>query len=580
MRKETIFSILIISLLLLSTNIFDSEESYELDEGVYTNLAENTGNSGSDIHINWLNSWFSNDHNGFDFEISGSLLQTDPATGDLSMNSESELISSNGVGVKVTAFGTSHNTYYDVQVQLWGLHKDPDTGSFTKIRHGFEKSSSDNLTNSESIDFGEILFFSIDSNDGTVYPRRDGCYWFEAKISLESAPNREQYLVIESEKIDFSPNGSTSCPNQSTQSNNFDSDDDGWADYYENLTDDTLIWYDSETSPISDDDNDGVPDYRDICPLTLLNSYVDPTGCAYSDDDNDGVPDHIDMCLSTRPVTNSFVNRSGCTYLDGDNDGVPDHIDMCPETKEKLFVDSSGCVDLDNDNDGIPNSRDQCSDTNSTDYVGPDGCRIDNHSVTLVENKCDSSKMFDCTSPLVLISGGLVGGVATNATINRLRRPKKPETSKSDESNNESSNPEQDKEPTDGNTEENRESNKEDDENRKSKKRDDEKSECSIPIFILEDAICGEQYSCDLTSLVDGYEPTDKFVAENIGSGNWASVSSSGIISGLPEIKDSDLTKILVRVTNSKGLWADVEIRINLRKNSSGVNNPPKWINS
>ena len=218
----------------------------------------------------------------------------------------------------------------------------------------------------------------------------------------------------------------------------------------------------------------------------------------------------------TRPVTNSFVNRSGCTYLDDDNDGVPDHIDMCPDTKQKLFVDSSGCVDLDNDNDGIPNSRDQCSDTNSTDYVGPDGCKIDNYSVPLVENKCDSSKMFDCTSPMVLIGGGLVGGVTTNATINRLRKPKKPETSKFDNSNNEGSNQEQGNEPTDGNTEENRESNKEDDEYRrskeddedhKSKKKDDKKSECSIPIFILEDAICGEQYSCDLTSLVDGYEP-------------------------------------------------------------------------
>tara|TARA_B100000401_G_C52505092_1_gene576879 strand:- start:97 stop:693 length:597 start_codon:yes stop_codon:yes gene_type:complete len=198
--------------------------------------------------------------------------------------------------------------------------------------------------------------------------------------------------------------------------------------------------------------------------------------------------------------------------------------------------------------------------------------------------------MFDCTSPLVLIGGGLVGGVTTNATINRLRKPKKPETSKFDDSNNEGSNQEQDKEPTDGNTEEDRESNKEDDENRrskeeddenrKSKKKDDEKSECSIPIFILEDAICGEEYSYDLTSLVDGYESTDKFVAENIGSGNWASVSSSGIISGLPEIKDCDLTKIFVRVTNSKGLWADVEIRINVRKNSSEGNNPPKWIKS
>ena len=140
-----------------------------------------------------------------------------------------------------------------------------------------------------------------------------------------------------------------------------DSDDDNWPDKYENWTTSETIWDDIETTPISDDDKDGIPDYSDTCPSTQPGSYVNSTGCAYKDNDIDGVPDHVDLCQNTN---------------------------------QKQFVNSAGCVDLDNDNDGIPNSRDQCIDTKSTDYVGPDGCKIDNNSVTLVDNKCDSSKML------------------------------------------------------------------------------------------------------------------------------------------------------------------------------------------
>ena len=104
------------------------------------------------------------------------------------MNSESELPSSSGVEVEVQLLALPDNSY-DVHLQLWGLHKDL---MILDLLHGFRNttSSSDNLTNSDPIDFGEILFFSIDSSDGTVYPRIDGCYWFEARISLQSSPYR------------------------------------------------------------------------------------------------------------------------------------------------------------------------------------------------------------------------------------------------------------------------------------------------------------------------------------------------------------------------------------------------------
>ena len=75
--------------------------------------------------------------------------------------------------------------------------------------------------------------------------------------------------------------------------------------------------------------------------------------------------------------------------------------------------------------------------------------------------------------------------------------------------------------------------------------------------------------------------PNDRYVSKDISNNNWVNVSEKGTLSGTPNEQDIGLTKIQVRVTNSQGLWADVEIRINVSEEiESKNNNPPKWIKS
>ena len=65
-----------------------------------------------------------------------------------------------------------------------------------------------------------------------------------------------------------------------------------------------------------DDDNDGVPDAEDNCPLTANADQADA--------DNDGIGDVCDN--------------------DADNDGVPNGTDLCPDTPLNDVVDVTGCT--------------------------------------------------------------------------------------------------------------------------------------------------------------------------------------------------------------------------------------------
>lgn len=69
----------------------------------------------------------------------------------------------------------------------------------------------------------------------------------------------------------------------------------------------------TQSSPLSDKDRDGVPDQWDKCPNTPLNSFVDPNGCPGQtqliDSDGDGVIDQWDTQPNTPP--NSLVDRNG-----------------------------------------------------------------------------------------------------------------------------------------------------------------------------------------------------------------------------------------------------------------------------
>lgn len=100
-----------------------------------------------------------------------------------------------------------------------------------------------------------------------------------------------------------------------------------------------------------DDDNDGIPDVDDNCPLLANADQTDTDGDGFgdacdTDDDNDGVPDAIDNCPLVANPGQEDSDSDGIGDLcdpDGDNDGVPDGLDACPGTPPGSVVDVGGC---------------------------------------------------------------------------------------------------------------------------------------------------------------------------------------------------------------------------------------------
>tara|TARA_B100001564_G_C20660885_1_gene681478 strand:- start:93 stop:3044 length:2952 start_codon:yes stop_codon:yes gene_type:complete len=178
----------------------------------------------------------------------------------------------------------------------------------------------------------------------------------------------------------------------------------------------------------SDDDNDGVQDFSDLCPLGLkawisdsLNDH-DSDGCKDSDeedldDDNDGIADEQDSCPKGLTGATSDTDADGCKDSedsDDDDDGVNDGSDMCsPGILDWISGtitdhDGDGCrdldEDLDDDNDGVMDIGDSCPKGEkdwpaniNTDFDN-DGCRDgvededdDNDLISNVNDECPKS---------------------------------------------------------------------------------------------------------------------------------------------------------------------------------------------
>jgi outer membrane protein OmpA-like peptidoglycan-associated protein len=115
---------------------------------------------------------------------------------------------------------------------------------------------------------------------------------------------------------------------------------------------------DNDGCPDLDNDNDGVIDMSDSCPLEPAVC----SGCPVIDKDNDKIYDDVDKCINEPEDFDGFKDVDGCPDLDNDNDGIYDANDKCPNNTEDMdgFEDSDGCPDLDNDGDGIPDVDDKC----------------------------------------------------------------------------------------------------------------------------------------------------------------------------------------------------------------------------
>ncbi len=89
--------------------------------------------------------------------------------------------------------------------------------------------------------------------------------------------------------------------------------------------------------PKLDDDNDGIANAVDACPLEAGSASLQ--GCPVRDRDNDGVADDDDKC----PDQAGPKENGGCPIKDSDNDGVRDEFDNCPN--EAGPPTNQGCPD-------------------------------------------------------------------------------------------------------------------------------------------------------------------------------------------------------------------------------------------
>lgn len=82
----------------------------------------------------------------------------------------------------------------------------------------------------------------------------------------------------------------------------------------------------------------------------------------FGDEDNDGIANRDDACPVIAGAASADPNRNGCpSPPDKDADGVADGEDDCPESAAaaNLDTDRNGCVD-DMDGDGVANAEDSC----------------------------------------------------------------------------------------------------------------------------------------------------------------------------------------------------------------------------
>lgn len=213
--------------------------------------------------------------------------------------------------------------------------------------------------------------------------------------------NINYYDCLESPPLD-----DDSCPELNDPSA-LDSDGDGLPDACDDDDDNDGILDDEDNCPLTpddstdsdgdgvpdacdpDDDNDGIPDEDDNCPLTTNTNQTDADGdgigdacddTVFPDTDGDGIPDNQDNC--------PLIHNPSQTDLDGD--GYGDNCDNCPalSNPDQVDNDEDGIGDncdnclgvynpqqLDNDNDGIGNDCDPVDSCDPDDpgFVDTDG---------------------------------------------------------------------------------------------------------------------------------------------------------------------------------------------------------------
>ncbi|MGB0378691.1 MAG: hypothetical protein ACPGGE_07680, partial [Poseidonia sp.] len=173
-------------------------------------------------------------------------------------------------------------------------------------------------------------------------------------------------------------------------------------------------WDNDGCSDLDEDDNDDNDDYLDefdACAKGVANWVSDNTtdwdddGCQDAteddDDDNDGVNDVnatgdiLDRCPQTPPNATD-VNEFGCAAVerDTDNDGVNDLQDQCEGTPSGLAVNAVGCADI--DGDGVFANVDRCANS-------PDRWSVDAFGCAVVQNPVNWTSASSLNGPMQVV---------------------------------------------------------------------------------------------------------------------------------------------------------------------------------
>jgi len=178
---------------------------------------------------------------------------------------------------------------------------------------------------------------------------------------------------------DMDPNETDCAPLDPTKGhtvqevcNGFDDDCDGEMDEEFSDLDNDLV----ADCVDDDDDNDGVVDEEDNCPVTPNPSQTDMDGDGVGDvceDDTDGDldPDATD-CEPQDPAIHHGAEEL-CNGIDDNCNGIID----------EGFSDTNGngqadCIDIDDDGDGVPDDEDNCPTIPNTDQADTDGDELGN----------------------------------------------------------------------------------------------------------------------------------------------------------------------------------------------------------
>jgi hypothetical protein len=183
--------------------------------------------------------------------------------------------------------------------------------------------------------------------------------------------------------------------------------------------------YGMDHSEDKDDDNDGVPDSIDNCPLVANTDQTDTDSDGVGDvcdddDDNDGVPDSIDNCPLVANTDQTDTDSDGVGDVcddDDDGDGVPDSADNCPlvANTDQTDTDSDGVGDVcddDDDGDGVPDSTDSCPAEDATGFdANGDGC---------IDNVGGSEPLIE-----TLVAEGLIDTQLENSLLSKVESAEK-----------------------------------------------------------------------------------------------------------------------------------------------------------